>query len=63
MIRFLVSIVLFIVYWVLEIAAAVLFGAAWIVALPFRLIGGSVYMILRIFKTIIFLPSRLVGSP
>jgi hypothetical protein len=63
MIRFLVSIVLFLLYWLLETAAALLFGIAWIIILPFRLIGGGVYMILRVFKAIIYLPARLVGSP
>ncbi|MFO1497818.1 MAG: hypothetical protein U1G07_05390 [Verrucomicrobiota bacterium] len=54
--------ILFVLCWPVALAALVLFPIVWLILLPFRLIWVGLEGVLALFKAIIFLPARLLGS-
>ncbi|MGD2295005.1 MAG: hypothetical protein PVF22_04130 [Candidatus Aminicenantes bacterium] len=55
--------VLLVLCWPVALLALILYPVVWILLIPFRLIGITVTAVLDLFKAIIFLPARLLGSP
>ena len=53
---------LFVLCWPLAILALILFPFVWLILLPFRLVFIGLEGVLALFKAIIFLPARLLGS-
>lgn len=51
--------VLFVVCWPLALLALVLYPLAWVVALPFRLLGKTVSAAVDLLLAVVLLPIRL----
>ncbi len=60
MISFLLWLILFVLCWPLAILAIVLYPIAWLLLLPFRILGMAVGGVLELIKAIIYLPVRLL---
>ncbi len=52
---------LLVLWWPLAILALVLFPIVWLISLPLRLIGITLEAIFALFRTVLFLPARLLG--
>ena len=63
MLSFLVWLLLFIVCWPLALLALVLYPIAWLVLLPFRLIGIGVGAVFELLRAIVMLPARILAGP
>lgn len=63
MATFLLWLILLVVCWPLALLALLLYPLAWLVLLPFRILGIAVGGVLDLLKAIITLPARLLGSP
>ena len=63
MTKFLLWLILFILCWPLALLGLILYPIAWILLLPFRLIGITVSAVLDLFKALITLPARLLRGP
>ena len=63
MLTFLLWCVLLIFCWPLALVVLVLYPIAWLVLLPFRILGFAVEGVLELLKTIIFLPARILRGP
>lgn len=50
------------VCWPLALLALVLYPLLWIISLPFRLVGIAVEGVFELLRSIVLLPSRLLGS-
>ncbi len=59
---FILWIILLFLCWPLALLALILYPIIWLILLPFRIIGITVNGLLELFKAIILLPSRLLGS-
>jgi hypothetical protein len=53
--------ILFVLSWPVALAVLVLAPLAWLLALPFRLVGIGVSAAFALVKSILFLPARLLG--
>ncbi len=53
--------ILFVLYWPLALLALVLLPILWVISLPLRLIGMTIEAVFVLFRTILFLPARLLG--
>ncbi|HTJ30332.1 MAG TPA: hypothetical protein VL346_07520 [Acidobacteriaceae bacterium] len=62
MIKFLLWCLLFFFCWPLALLALVLYPIAWLLLLPFRLVGIAVEGVLELVAAIIFLPARMVRA-
>jgi hypothetical protein len=62
MVKFLLWILLFIVCWPLALLALILYPIVWLLMLPFRLIGITVDAVFSFLKTLLMLPSRVLGG-
>ena len=60
MIKFLLWCLLFVFSWPLAILALLLYPIAWLILLPFRIVGIAVHGALALVSAIILLPVRLV---
>jgi hypothetical protein len=63
MMTFLLWLLLFVLCWPLALLALVLYPIAWLLLLPFRLLGVAVEGVFSLLKAILFLPARLLGGP
>ena len=63
MLTFLLWCLLFVLCWPLALLALVLYPLIWILLLPFRLIGITVDAVFELLRTLLTLPSRLLGGP
>jgi hypothetical protein len=59
MIKFLLWLILFVLCWPLALLGLVLYPVAWLLLLPFRIIGVAVDGVLTLIWGIITLPVRL----
>ncbi len=59
---FILWLILLFLCWPLALLALILYPIIWLILLPFRIVGITVNGILELFKAIIMLPSRLLGS-
>jgi len=62
MIKFLLWCLLFFFCWPLALLALLLYPLAWLILLPFRLVGIAVDGVLELVAGIIMLPGRLLRS-
>ena len=60
MFTFLLWCLLFVVCWPVALAALVLYPLAWLILLPFRLLGFAVHGILHLIWDVVTLPFRLI---
>lgn len=58
---FFVWCLLFVLAWPVAVLALFLWPLAWLVALPFRLVGAVLESIFALFKAVLMLPARLLG--
>jgi len=62
MISFLLWLLLFVVCWPLAVMALLLWPIAWLISLPFRLLGIAVEGVFELLRAIILLPARVFGG-
>jgi hypothetical protein len=62
MVKLLLWLILLVLCWPLALLALVLYPVAWLLLLPFRLLGIAVDGVLELVKAVILLPARLLGS-
>jgi hypothetical protein len=48
--------------WPLALLALVLYPFAWLLSLPFRLVGITLDAVFELLKSILFLPARMLGA-
>jgi hypothetical protein len=60
--RLLLWLVLLFVCWPIALVLLVLYPIAWLVLLPFRIVGFTVGGIFELVKEMFLLPARLVGG-
>ena len=53
--------ILLVLFWPLALLALVLIPALWLLSIPFRIVFWVVEAVLRLFKSLLFLPARLLG--
>ncbi|MGZ8898577.1 MAG: hypothetical protein ACXW3Z_00630 [Limisphaerales bacterium] len=54
--------ILFVLFWPFALLALVLVPVVWLILIPFRLLFWVVEAVLRLLKSILFLPARLLGA-
>jgi hypothetical protein len=59
--KFLLWLVLLVVYWPIALLALALWPLVWLVSLPFRIIGVAVEGIFALLRAVVLLPARLLG--
>jgi hypothetical protein len=62
MIKFLLWCLLFVFCWPLAVLAIAIYPIAWLLLLPFRLVGIAVEGALELVAAVIFLPARLLRA-
>lgn len=62
MTTFLLWLILLVVAWPLALIALILFPFVWLILLPFRIVGIAVEGVIELFRTVIMLPARVLGS-
>jgi hypothetical protein len=63
MLTFILWCILFVLCWPLALFALILYPIAWILLLPFRLLGIAVGGVLDLVAAIITLPARVLRGP
>jgi hypothetical protein len=63
MTAFILWLILLVLCWPLALLALILYPLAWLLLLPFRILGVAVEGILALLKAIILLPARLLRGP
>ncbi len=54
--------ILFVLSWPIALIALVAYPIAWLLVLPFRIVGISVEGVLRTLRSVVTLPARLLGD-
>ena len=54
--------ILFVLFWPLALLALVLVPVLWLLSIPFRIVFWAVEAVLRLVKSILLLPARLLGA-
>jgi hypothetical protein len=62
MLRLALWLLLLVVCWPVAVLAVVLYPLVWLFLLPFRLVGIAVEGVLELFRSLFFLPSRVLGG-
>ena len=62
MLSFMIWLVLLLLCWPLALLALVLYPVAWLVLLPFRVLGIGVDAVLALLRAIVMLPARVLGG-
>jgi len=62
MVKFLLWLLLLAVSWPLAVAALVLWPVAWVLSLPFRLLGVAIEGAFALLRAVLMLPARLLGG-
>ena len=62
MTKFLLWLLLLVFCWPLAILALVLYPFAWLLSIPFRLVGITFEAVFALLKAILFLPARILGG-
>lgn len=52
---------LFVLCWPLALLALVLWPVAWLLSLPFRLVGITIGAAFALIRAVLFLPARVLG--
>ncbi len=64
MLSFLLWLVVLILCWPLALLAVIMYPVAWLLLLPFRLIGIGVEAVFDLLRAIVMLPARILrGNP
>lgn len=63
MFTFLLWLLLLVFCWPLALLALLLYPLAWLLLLPFRLVGIAVEGVFELLKAIILLPARVLRGP
>jgi len=63
MAKFLLWLILLVLCWPLALLALVAYPLVWLLVLPFRLVGIAVGGVFELLRSVIYLPSRLLGGP
>ena len=63
MVKFLLWLILFVLCWPVALLALVLYPIAWLLSLPFRLVGITVTALFDLLRAIITLPARILRGP
>jgi hypothetical protein len=62
MIKFLLFCILLVLCWPLALLALLLYPIVWLILLPFRVVGITVYGVLELVKAIFLLPARVLRA-
>ena len=62
MITFVLWLLLLVFCWPLALLALLLYPLAWLILLPFRILGIAVEGVFELLRAIIFLPARILGG-
>ncbi len=62
MVKILLWLILFLLCWPVALVALILFPIAWLVTLPFRILGIAVEGVLGLLRAMFLLPARLLSS-
>jgi hypothetical protein len=62
MLAFLLWLVLLFFCWPLALLAIILYPLAWLLVLPFRILGIAVEGVFELLRAVIFLPARILGG-
>ena len=62
MLSFLIWLVLLFLCWPLALLALLLYPVAWLILLPFRLLGIGVDAVFSLLRAIVMLPARILGG-
>jgi len=52
---------LFLLCWPLAFLVLIAWPVLWLLSIPFRVVGVALEALLALFKTLVFLPARLLG--
>ncbi|WP_332878582.1 hypothetical protein [Massilia sp. S19_KUP03_FR1] len=63
MLSFLIWLVVLFLCWPLALLALLLYPVAWLLLLPFRLLGIGVEAVFELLRAIVMLPARILGGP
>ena len=63
MVGFFLWCILFFLCWPLALLALVVYPIAWLILLPFRIVGIAVGGVLSFLRALFFLPVRLLRGP
>jgi hypothetical protein len=63
LLKFLIWMLLFVVCWPVALLALILYPVAWLLTLPFRLIGIGVEAIFETLRALLMLPARVLRGP
>ena len=59
---FLLWLILLVLCWPVALLALILLPIAWLVLLPFRLLGIAVEGVFALLRALLFLPARVLGG-
>jgi len=62
MLSFILWLVLLFLCWPLALLALLLYPLAWLITLPFRLIGIGVEGVFELLRALVMLPARILGG-
>ena len=62
MLSFLAWLLLLFLCWPLALLALILYPVAWLLLLPFRLLGVGVEAVFELLRAIVMLPARILGA-
>ena len=62
MVKFLLWLLLLVVCWPIAILALVLWPLAWLISLPFRMLGIAVEGVFSFLRALVMLPARILGG-
>ena len=62
MLAFLLWLILLVLCWPVALLALILLPIAWLVLLPFRLLGIAVEGVFALLRALLFLPARTLGG-
>ena len=62
MVKFLLWVILLMICWPVALLALVLYPIDWLLTLPFRLVGIAVDGVFQLLRTMLMLPSRILGG-
>lgn len=63
MMNFLLWLLLLVLCWPLALLALVLWPVAWLISIPFRILGIAFEGVFALLRALIMLPARLLGGP
>jgi hypothetical protein len=62
MLKLVLWLLLFVVCWPVAILALLLYPFVWLLLIPFRIVGIAVDGVLELLRSLLFLPSRILGG-